>query len=111
VRRDHFDWKIVEGPDDLITQVGRALLGITDWSIAGHAPVGVRPANEGDAEFLELCWCDWEYRPVGVMLSDFGADQRASSEVRSATLLILDCAGRQKLISIGKTRLVVMWKS
>jgi hypothetical protein len=77
VRRDHFDWKIVEGPDDLITQVGRALLGITDWSIAGHAPVGVRPANEGDAEFLELCWCDWEYRPVGVMLSDFGADQRA----------------------------------
>jgi hypothetical protein len=75
-RRDHFDWKIVEGPDDLITQVGRSLLTNTDWEIAGNVPVRVRPAQEGDAEYLTLCWCNGENRAIGEMLSDFGTDQR-----------------------------------
>src|SRR4051812_26880470 len=56
-RRDHFDWKIAEGPDDLITQVGRSLLTNTDWAIDGNVAVRVQPAQEGDSEYLALCWC------------------------------------------------------
>lgn len=78
-RREVIHWKIQYSPYDLVSQVGMALLeDPRDWSIEGSGSITAEPASSIDEEYLALCWHNSEYRVVGELLTDVGADERAA---------------------------------